>query len=191
MANMTVVETDECLYSRVKWVEMKDNVTRCSWWAHGCADKMRCKTVYIVVTSYPWLSDLYVVWWVKLVCLPILSSVCAESQSLCSILSEASAAGLALDLSPELTRAVTNVICSLCFSSSYSRGDPEFEAMLHYSQGIVDTVAKDSLVDIFPWLQVDMMDMRSEKQRSASPSIGYVIMLKKNSFLICMLILWR
>ena len=27
--------------------------------------------------------------------------------------------------------------------------------MLHYSQGIVDTVAKDSLVDIFPWLQVD------------------------------------
>lgn len=26
--------------------------------------------------------------------------------------------------------------------------------MLQYSQGIVDTVAKDSLVDIFPWLQV-------------------------------------
>lgn len=26
--------------------------------------------------------------------------------------------------------------------------------MLRYSQGIVDTVAKDSLVDIFPWLQV-------------------------------------
>lgn len=50
--------------------------------------------------------------------------------------------------------------------------------MLHYSQGIVDTVAKDSLVDIFPWLQVDMMDMLSKKQRSASPSIGYVIMLK-------------
>lgn len=30
--------------------------------------------------------------------------------------------------------------------------------MLHYSQGIVDTVAKDSLVDIFPWLQVDHMN---------------------------------
>lgn len=113
-----------------------------------------------------------------MVCFLILSPVCAESQSLCSVLSEASTAGLALDLSPELTRAVTNVICSLCFSSSYSRGDPEFEAMLHYSQGIVDTVAKDSLVDIFPWLQVDMMDMLSKKQRSASPSIGYVIMLK-------------
>ncbi|XP_070696641.1 steroid 17-alpha-hydroxylase/17,20 lyase [Pempheris klunzingeri] len=80
--------------------------------------------------------------------------ICAEAQSLCSVLFEAAAAGLALDLSPELTRAVTNVICSLCFNSSYRRGDPEFEAMLHYSQGIVDTVAKDSLVDIFPWLQI-------------------------------------
>lgn len=80
--------------------------------------------------------------------------ICTEAQSLCSLLSEASAAGLCLDLAPELTRAVTNVICSLCFNSSYSRGDPEFEAMLRYSQGIVDTVAKDSLVDIFPWLQM-------------------------------------
>ncbi|KAM9726587.1 steroid 17-alpha-hydroxylase/17,20 lyase isoform 2-T2 [Menidia menidia] len=80
--------------------------------------------------------------------------ILAEAQSLCSTLSEAAAMGLALDLSPELTRAVTNVICSLCFSSSYYRGDPEFETMLQYSQGIVDTVAKDSLVDIFPWLQI-------------------------------------
>ncbi|XP_034407755.1 steroid 17-alpha-hydroxylase/17,20 lyase [Cyclopterus lumpus] len=80
--------------------------------------------------------------------------ISAEARSLCSVLSQAAAAGLALDLSPELTRAVTNVICSLCFNSSYRRGDPEFEAMLHYSQGIVDTVAKDSLVDIFPWLQM-------------------------------------
>uniref|UniRef100_A0A8C4E9U6 Cytochrome P450 1A1 n=1 Tax=Dicentrarchus labrax TaxID=13489 RepID=A0A8C4E9U6_DICLA len=80
--------------------------------------------------------------------------ICAEAQSLCSVLSEAAAAELSLDLSPELTRAVTNVICSLCFNSSYRKGDPEFEAMLRYSQGIVDTVAKDSLVDIFPWLQM-------------------------------------
>uniref|UniRef100_A0A3Q0SUV5 Cytochrome P450, family 17, subfamily A, polypeptide 1 n=1 Tax=Amphilophus citrinellus TaxID=61819 RepID=A0A3Q0SUV5_AMPCI len=80
--------------------------------------------------------------------------ICAQAQSLCSTMSEAAAFGLALDLAPELTRAVTNVICSLCFNSSYCRGDPEFEAMLRYSQGIVDTVAKDSLVDIFPWLQI-------------------------------------
>ncbi|XP_023281611.1 steroid 17-alpha-hydroxylase/17,20 lyase [Seriola lalandi dorsalis] len=91
--------------------------------------------------------------------------ICAEAQSLCSILSEAAAAGLSLDLSPELTRAVTNVICALCFNSSYRRGDPEFEAMLSYSQGIVDTVAKDSLVDIFPWLQIfPNADLRLLKQ---------------------------
>ncbi|XP_040905588.1 steroid 17-alpha-hydroxylase/17,20 lyase [Toxotes jaculatrix] len=91
--------------------------------------------------------------------------ICAEAQSLCSVLSEAAAAGLALDLSPELTRAVTNVICSLCFNSSYRRGDPEFETMLRYSQGIVDTVAKDSLVDIFPWLQIfPSADLRLLKQ---------------------------
>ncbi|XP_069544199.1 steroid 17-alpha-hydroxylase/17,20 lyase [Brachyistius frenatus] len=89
----------------------------------------------------------------------------AEAQSLCSVLSEAAAGGLSLDLSPELTRAVTNVICSLCFNSSYCRGDPEFEAMLHYSQGIVDTVAKDSLVDVFPWLQMfPNADLRLLKQ---------------------------
>ncbi|CAL8255881.1 unnamed protein product [Lota lota] len=80
--------------------------------------------------------------------------VCQESQSLCTTVSEAATRGVSLDLSPELTRAVTNVICALCFNSSYRRGDPEFQSMLSYSQGIVDTVAKDSLVDIFPWLQI-------------------------------------
>nr|QLC36640.1 cytochrome P450 17A1 [Kryptolebias hermaphroditus] len=91
--------------------------------------------------------------------------ISAEAQSLCQTMSEAAAVGLPLDLSPELTRAVTNVVCSLCFNSSYCRGDPEFEAMLRYSQGIVDTVAKDSLVDIFPWLQIfPNADLRLLKQ---------------------------
>ncbi|XP_053804864.1 steroid 17-alpha-hydroxylase/17,20 lyase isoform X2 [Vidua chalybeata] len=78
--------------------------------------------------------------------------ICREAASLCETLSAAQ--DTALDMAPELTRAVTNVVCSLCFNSSYRRGDPEFEAMLEYSQGIVDTVAKESLVDIFPWLQI-------------------------------------
>ncbi|KAG7229896.1 hypothetical protein INR49_009614 [Caranx melampygus] len=94
--------------------------------------------------------------------------ICAEAQSLCSVLSEAAAAGLALDLSPELTRAVTNVICALCFNSSYCRGDPEFEAMLQYSQGIVDTVAKDSLVDIFPWLQDQLLQKKYDEHKYVS-----------------------
>ncbi|XP_061692190.1 steroid 17-alpha-hydroxylase/17,20 lyase isoform X5 [Syngnathoides biaculeatus] len=80
--------------------------------------------------------------------------ICSQAQCLCSIMSEKSAAEESVDFSPDLTRVVTNVICSLCFNSTYSIGDPEFEAILLYSQGILDTVAKDSLVDIFPWLQV-------------------------------------
>ncbi|XP_061492119.1 steroid 17-alpha-hydroxylase/17,20 lyase isoform X2 [Rhineura floridana] len=77
--------------------------------------------------------------------------ICQEAASLCEILSATQDSPL--DMAPELTRGVTNVVCSLCFNSSYQRGDPEFEAMLQYSQGIVDTVAKESMLDIFPWLQ--------------------------------------
>ncbi|XP_061737611.1 steroid 17-alpha-hydroxylase/17,20 lyase [Nerophis ophidion] len=78
--------------------------------------------------------------------------ICTQAQSLCCLLSEKAEASV--DFCPELTCAVTNVVCSLCFNDTYRRGDPEFETMLHYSKGIVDTVAKDSLVDIFPWLQI-------------------------------------
>ncbi|XP_066534829.1 steroid 17-alpha-hydroxylase/17,20 lyase [Hoplias malabaricus] len=78
--------------------------------------------------------------------------ICREASSLCEVLTDLQSC--AVDLAPELTHAVTNVVCSLCFNSSYKRGDPEFEGMLQYSQGIVNTVAKDSLVDIFSWLQL-------------------------------------
>ncbi|RXN23406.1 steroid 17-alpha-hydroxylase 17,20 lyase-like protein [Labeo rohita] len=78
--------------------------------------------------------------------------ICREASSMCDVLTELQ--NSAVDMAPELTRAVTNVVCALCFKSSYKRGDAEFESMLQYSQGIVDTVAKDSLVDIFPWLQI-------------------------------------
>ncbi|XP_064419017.1 steroid 17-alpha-hydroxylase/17,20 lyase [Latimeria chalumnae] len=85
-------------------------------------------------------------------CLSIEKIIGQEAASMCQTLTEMQ--GTAVDLGPELTRAVTNVVCSLCFNSCYERGDPEFEAMLTYSKGIVDTVAKDSLVDIFPWIQI-------------------------------------
>ncbi|XP_060130692.1 steroid 17-alpha-hydroxylase/17,20 lyase [Zootoca vivipara] len=77
--------------------------------------------------------------------------ICQEAATLCELLSAKQ--DLPLDMAPELARAVTNVVCTICFNSSYQRGDPEFESMLQYSQGIVDTVAKESMLDIFPWLQ--------------------------------------
>ncbi|CAH2322468.1 steroid 17-alpha-hydroxylase 17,20 lyase [Pelobates cultripes] len=75
-----------------------------------------------------------------------------EASSLCQTL--ISFQSNPLDMAPELTRAVTNVVCALCFNTRYNRGDTEFQQMLSYNKGIVDTVAKDSLVDIFPWLQI-------------------------------------
>ncbi|XP_078421420.1 steroid 17-alpha-hydroxylase/17,20 lyase [Cetorhinus maximus] len=59
-----------------------------------------------------------------------------------------------LDIMPEVKRAVTNVTCWLCFNSKYEKDDPELQEMLVYTQGIVDTVGKDSLIDIFPWFQI-------------------------------------
>ncbi|PIO14984.1 hypothetical protein AB205_0033090, partial [Aquarana catesbeiana] len=78
--------------------------------------------------------------------------VSREAASLCQTLT--SFQTIPLNMAPELIRAVTNVVCSLCFNTRYKRGDAEFITMLKYSKGIVDTVAKDSLVDIFPWLQI-------------------------------------
>ncbi|XP_040294228.1 steroid 17-alpha-hydroxylase/17,20 lyase-like [Bufo bufo] len=78
--------------------------------------------------------------------------VSREAASLCQSLTTFQTSPL--DMAPELARAVTNVVCSLCFNTRYSKGDEEFQTMLRYSKGIVDTVAKDSLVDIFPWLQI-------------------------------------
>uniref|UniRef100_A0A8D2Q5Z9 Steroid 17-alpha-hydroxylase/17,20 lyase n=1 Tax=Varanus komodoensis TaxID=61221 RepID=A0A8D2Q5Z9_VARKO len=78
--------------------------------------------------------------------------ICTEASSLCENL--AAAQDSPLNLGTELTCSVTNVVCSLCFNSSYKRGDPELENVLKYSKGIVDTTFKHSLVDIFPWLQV-------------------------------------
>ncbi|XP_041065261.1 steroid 17-alpha-hydroxylase/17,20 lyase [Carcharodon carcharias] len=59
-----------------------------------------------------------------------------------------------LDIMPEVKRIVINITCWLCFNSKYESDDPEFQEVLEYTQGIVDTVGKDSLIDIFPWLQI-------------------------------------
>ncbi|XP_066457012.1 steroid 17-alpha-hydroxylase/17,20 lyase [Eleutherodactylus coqui] len=75
-----------------------------------------------------------------------------EAASLCQTLSTFQT--IPFNMEPEITRAITNVVCALCFNTRYRRGDAEFQSMLSYCKGIVDTVAKDSLVDIFPWLQI-------------------------------------
>ncbi|XP_060698492.1 steroid 17-alpha-hydroxylase/17,20 lyase [Hemiscyllium ocellatum] len=78
--------------------------------------------------------------------------VCREVQSACSLFEHF--VDSPVDIMPEVTRMVTNVICLLCFNSKYERGDPEFQKMLQYSQGILDNVGRGALVDIFPWMQL-------------------------------------
>lgn len=58
------------------------------------------------------------------------------------------------DPSPAVTRAVTNVVCTLVFSATYRPGDPELQEVIKYNDGIVETIARGGLVDIFPWLKV-------------------------------------
>ncbi|KAM4714028.1 cytochrome P450 17A2 [Anableps anableps] len=58
------------------------------------------------------------------------------------------------DLSPSITRAVTNVVCTLVFSSSYGPGDSELQEVISYNNGIVETIARGGLVDIYPWMKV-------------------------------------
>ncbi|KAF7650160.1 hypothetical protein LDENG_00130380 [Lucifuga dentata] len=60
----------------------------------------------------------------------------------------------AFDPSPAVTRAVTNIVCTLVFSATYRYGDAELQEVIRYNDGIVQTIARGGLVDIYPWLKV-------------------------------------
>lgn len=62
--------------------------------------------------------------------------------------------GQTIDLTASLFTAITNIICLICFKTSYKKGDPELQVIQHYNEGILNTLDKDCLVDIFPWLKV-------------------------------------
>ncbi|XP_068164065.1 cytochrome P450 17A2 [Antennarius striatus] len=62
--------------------------------------------------------------------------------------------GHAFDPSPAVTRAVTNVICTLVFNATYRHGDAELQEVMRYNDGIVQTITRGGLVDIYPWMKV-------------------------------------
>ncbi|CAK6974741.1 steroid 17-alpha-hydroxylase/17%2C20 lyase [Scomber scombrus] len=78
----------------------------------------------------------------------VLSSV----DSLCAELLSCGEHGF--DPCPAVTRAVTNVVCMLVFSATYQHGDAELQEVIRYNDGIVETIARGGLVDIFPWMKV-------------------------------------
>ncbi|KAK7910123.1 hypothetical protein WMY93_014807 [Mugilogobius chulae] len=57
------------------------------------------------------------------------------------------------DPSAAVTRAVTNVVCTLVFSATYRPKDEELQEVIRYNNGIVQTIATGALVDIYPWLK--------------------------------------
>lgn len=75
--------------------------------------------------------------------------------SLCTELLASSFCGF--DPSVAVTRAITNVVCTLVFSATYSHGDSELRDVLEYNDGIVQTIARGGLVDIYPWMKVGLV----------------------------------
>ncbi|KAI4790066.1 hypothetical protein KUCAC02_034853 [Chaenocephalus aceratus] len=65
-----------------------------------------------------------------------------------------SGGGRGFDPSPAITRAVTNVVCTLVFSSTYRHGDAELQEVMRYNDGIVETIAGGGLLDIYPWIKL-------------------------------------
>uniref|UniRef100_A0A3B4A799 Uncharacterized protein n=1 Tax=Periophthalmus magnuspinnatus TaxID=409849 RepID=A0A3B4A799_9GOBI len=64
-----------------------------------------------------------------------------------------SSRGRCFDPCAAVTRAVTNVVCTLVFSASYRPEDKELQEVIGYNNGIVQTIAAGALVDIYPWMK--------------------------------------
>ncbi|XP_054609324.1 steroid 17-alpha-hydroxylase/17,20 lyase isoform X2 [Dunckerocampus dactyliophorus] len=78
--------------------------------------------------------------------------VMSEVESLCKIL--LSYGGCGFDPSAAVNTAITNVVCTLVFSTTYRHGDAELQEVIRYNDGIVRTIARGGLVDIFSWMKV-------------------------------------
>ncbi|XP_059251906.1 steroid 17-alpha-hydroxylase/17,20 lyase [Mustela nigripes] len=78
--------------------------------------------------------------------------ICQENSLLCDFL--ATQNGQSIDLSLPLFLAVTNIICLICFNSSYKNGDPALRIIKNYNDGILDSLGVDNMVDIFPGLKI-------------------------------------
>ncbi|XP_073934513.1 steroid 17-alpha-hydroxylase/17,20 lyase isoform X2 [Castor canadensis] len=79
------------------------------------------------------------------------SIICREITALCDLL--ATYNGQDIDLSLPVFMMIINVISLICFNISYKYGDPELEIIRTFSEGILDNLGNENLVDIFPWLK--------------------------------------
>ncbi|KAM4852413.1 steroid 17-alpha-hydroxylase/17,20 lyase [Thomomys bottae] len=78
--------------------------------------------------------------------------ICREISSLCDFL--ATCDGKDIDLSMPVFTSIINIISLICFNISFEREDPRLKLMKDFTDGILDSLGKETLVDIFPWLKI-------------------------------------
>ncbi|KAJ3584926.1 hypothetical protein NHX12_013649 [Muraenolepis orangiensis] len=81
---------------------------------------------------------------------------------------QASGGGGPVDPGPAVSRAVTNVVCTLVFGSTYGPDDPELAQVMEYNDGIVETITRGGLVDIYPCLKVFPSEVLSKLKECIS-----------------------
>uniref|UniRef100_A0A671FIZ2 Steroid 17-alpha-hydroxylase/17,20 lyase n=1 Tax=Rhinolophus ferrumequinum TaxID=59479 RepID=A0A671FIZ2_RHIFE len=92
--------------------------------------------------------------------------ICQEISSFCDFL--ATQDGQSIDLSLPLFLAVTNIICLICFNISYKKGHPVLKTIQKYNEGIMDSLGKNSVVDIFPKLK-----LQKKIQEEIDQNVGF------------------
>ncbi|KAM8782441.1 steroid 17-alpha-hydroxylase/17,20 lyase [Rhynchonycteris naso] len=78
--------------------------------------------------------------------------LCQEISSFCDFL--ATQNGQSIDLSLPLFLAVTNIICFICFNTSYKNEHPILKTIQRYNEGIMNSLGKNSMLDVFPMLKI-------------------------------------
>ncbi|KAK1333503.1 hypothetical protein QTO34_005887 [Cnephaeus nilssonii] len=78
--------------------------------------------------------------------------LCQEISSFCDFL--ATQNGQSIDLGLPLFLAVTKIICLICFNTSYKNEHPIMKTIQIYNDGIMESLGKNSIVDIFPKLKI-------------------------------------
>ena len=115
---------------------------------------------------------------------PSLPSVNQEANVLCDFL--ATQHGESIDLSEPLSLAVTNIISFICFNFSFKNEDPALKAIQNVSDGILEVLSKEVLLDIFPVLKVRMGPSpmgRPQQTLTASPVLSSYRSLQTRIFL--------
>ncbi|XP_059102147.1 steroid 17-alpha-hydroxylase/17,20 lyase [Peromyscus eremicus] len=78
--------------------------------------------------------------------------ICQEASSLCDLLLTHNEESI--DLSQPIFTSITNIICAVCFSTSYENRDPILTTIQTFTEGILNCLDNENLVDIFPWLTI-------------------------------------